>query len=505
MSPEPANPGEDRRHDPVAETFEAAQPPEPGALGVTAARGVGLLVGRTLGLQLLTAAVTIVLARLLTPADYGLFALALAVQLVGTRAAELGLPAALVQMAEEPSPSLQSAVAGVLLAASVALSGLLLLAAFVLAPLLGGSSRTLEVMAVAGCAIPLYAARAMPMVLLERRLHFGRVAIVETADTLAFNGFALLAAIAGLGAFSLAGAVPVGGLAGVATAWALQPFSRRPRLDLARVRPLAAFGIRISVMQGVFLVRELGFISLITAIAGAPVAGFYAMGKRLFSFPIALSSAVARVAFPALARDPGLRSSRAVKMGAYTAIAAALPLALVAGAIQPLIAVVLGHRWAPTADIVLYGSLGMMFIASANATIVSYEMAEGRANLPLVSSIAEVATGFIAVLVLTGPLDEVGIGLAITASSLAATAVLVAGTHPLLRRSMLGVCRTVLIAALAAGAAQVAGLADNVVGLLLSLAIVTIVWLVLELAFARAELARVYQLARPLLRRTAAT
>ena len=97
-----------------AEHFEAAQPAEPD-LGVTAARGVGVLVGRTLGLQLLTAGVTVVLAPILTPADYGLFAIALAVQLVGQRVAELGLPGALVRRAERPSPRVQSAVAGVML------------------------------------------------------------------------------------------------------------------------------------------------------------------------------------------------------------------------------------------------------------------------------------------------------------------------------------------------------------------------------------------------------
>jgi PST family polysaccharide transporter len=488
----------------VAETFEAAQLPEPGALGVTAARGIGVLVGRTLGLQLLTAAVTVVLARLLTPADYGLFALALAVQLVGTRAAELGLPAALVQMPEDPAPELQQAVAGVLLATAFALSAMLAVAAFAVAPPLGGS-RTLEVVAVAGCAIPFYAARAVPMVLMERHLRFGQVAIVETADTLAFNCFALLAAIGGLGAFSLAGAVPIGGLAGVAAAWVLQPFSHRPRLDLGEVRPLAAFGVRISAMQGTFLIRELGFVGLITAIAGAPVAGFYAMAKRLFSFPIAFSSAVGRVAFPALSRDPDLRPHRAIKLTLYTATLAALPLALVAGTIQPLIAVVLGSEWAPTADIVLAGSLGMMFVASAAATTVAFEMSEGHANLPLASSVVEVGSSFLAVTLLIGPLGETGIGLAITVSSLAATGVLIAGTHPRLRRSMLGVLKVALIATVAVLAAQLASVSYDITGLIVAAVIVTVIWLVLELVFSRAELVRVYQIARPLLRRTAAT
>ncbi|HEX3324652.1 MAG TPA: oligosaccharide flippase family protein [Solirubrobacterales bacterium] len=464
---------------------------------------MSVLVGRTLGLQLLTAGVTVVLARLLTPSDYGLFAVALAVQLVGQRAAEMGLPAALVRMEETPSRQLQAAIGGVLLVTSTALATLLLLAAFALAPAVGGS-RTLEVIAIAGCAIPLYAARSMPMVLMERELRFGRVAIVETADTLAFNGFAIAAALAGLGVFSLAGAVPAGGLAGVLTAWAIQPFARRPSLDLDPVRPLAGFGLRVSALQGIYLLRELGFVVMVAAIGGAPVAGFYAMAKRLFSFPIALTSAVGRVSFPALSRDAALRPSRAAKVATYTAIAAGLPLALVAGAIQPLIGVVLGQEWMPTAEVVLLGSLGMMLTASANATMISFALAEGRPNGPLISAIAETAVAFAAVAALTGPLGEVGVGLAITLSTVMATIALAITTHPLVRRSLLGVAKASLIAAAAAGVAQLTGVANDFTGLAISLGIVSAIWLALELLFSRGDLTRIVQLTRPLLRRTAA-
>lgn len=460
-----------------------------------------MLVGRTLGLQLLTAGITVVLARILTPADYGLFAIALAVQLVGQRAAELGLPAALVQMEEDPPPQLQSAVAGVLLLTSTSLASLLLIGAFALTPALEASSRTLDVIAISCTAIPFYAARAMPMVAMERQLRFGRVAIVETADTLAFNGFALVGAIAGLGAFSLAGAVPAGGIAGVITAWAIQPFHRRPSVDLDAVRPLAAFGLRVSVLQGVNLMRELGFVVIVAAVGGSAAAGFYGMAKRLFSFPIALTSAVFRVSFPALSRDAASRPARAAKVAVYTAIAAGLPLAWVAGGIQPLIGVVLGEEWMPTTDIVLIGSLGMMLTASANATLLSFSLAEGKASYPMAASIAEAVVALALAAALTKSLGEAGVGLALTVSALVATIVLAIGTHPLLRRALLAVAKTSLIAAAAATAAQLVNVANDLAGLIVSLAVVSVVWLGLEIIFSRADLTKIVNLARPLLRR----
>lgn len=506
--PLPPSDGKRRGAEPGAatfESFEAARPVEPGALSVTAARGVGLLVGRTLLLQLLTAGVTIALARILTPADYGLFALALAVQLVGQRAAELGLPAALVRQPETPTKRQQASVAGLMLAAAVLLSGAFFAAAFGIAPLLGIDSKALQTIAVASAAMPFYAARAMPMVLMERELKFGRVALVETADTLAFNGFALAGALAGLGAFSLAGAVPAGGLAGAAIAWIAQPFFRRPAFDLEPIRSLIGFGLQISLIQGVNLARELGFVSILAAVGGTPVAGFYAMAKRLFSFPIALTSAVFRVSFPTLSRDAELRPGRAVRVATYTAIAAGLPLALVAGAASPLIGVMLGEEWLPTADIVLIGSLGMMLTASANATMISYALAEGSPRAAMAATVVEalIACGMAALL--TIPLGEVGVGLALTVSMIAATAILAAGTHPLIRRSLLTIAKTTLIAAIAAGAGQLLDASNDLTGLVISLALVTAVWLPLEAIFSRPDVTKLLRLVRPLLRRALPT
>lgn len=388
-----------------------------------------------------------------------------------------------------------------MLLAALGISGFLLLIAFTLVPVVGGASETLQVIAVASVAMPLYAARAMPMVLMERKLHFGRVAIVETADTLAFNGFALLAALAGLGAFSLSGAVPAGALAGACAAWAIQPFTRRPRLELEPVRPLIGFGVRISILQGVYLLRELGFVGIVAAIGGTSVAGYYAMAKRLFSFPIALTSAVNRVSFPTLSRDEALRPERTAKIATHTALVAGLPLALVAGAAQPLIAVVLGDEWLPTTDVVLIGSLGMMLTASACATMISSFMAEGDASYPLASATAETTAVLGLAALLTGAMGEVGVGIAFTVSSIVGTLVLALGAPPGVRRSLIAIGRSVLIAAAATGVAQALDIPNDATGLGLAIATVTVVWLVLEVIFARHELRELIGIARPMLRR----
>jgi O-antigen/teichoic acid export membrane protein len=460
-----------------------------------------VLVARTLGLQLLTAGVTVVLARLLTPEDYGLFAIALSVQLVGQNLAELGLPAALVRMSEAPSRELQAATIGLLLIVTAGGAAAVFATAFLVLPALGSSSELLEAIAITLLALPLYAVRAVPMAMMDRGMRFGRVAAVETADTLGFNVFALSAALAGLGVFSLAGAVPVGASMGVLVAWAIQDSARRPRFELARVRPLIGFGSRVSVLGVLYLGRDLGFVTVIGAVGGASVAGFYAMAKRLFSIPTALAAAVSRVALPALSQSGSQRAARTARLLGQIGLVCGLPLALVAASVEPLIEVLLGPEWAPTTDIVLFGSLSLLLGASIASPINSYFLAEGRPNAPVVAIVAEVAVGLLLAGVLTSALGESGVGIAMTAGALVSATILLTTTDPTVRAGSDSVARAAAIAFLAAAAGLLLPVPDDVVGLLASLLAAGIAWLGLAAIFARGELAQAVGMIRAVMPR----
>jgi lipopolysaccharide exporter len=462
-----------------------------------------VLVARTLGFQLLTAGVTVVLARLLTPEDYGLFAIALSVQLVGQNIAELGLPAALVRLPEAPSKELQAATIGFLLVVTGAISVAIFLIAFALVPALGGSSDVLRVISVTLLALPIYAARAVPLAMLDRQMRFGRVAAVEAADTLGFNLFALLGALAGLGVFSLAGAVPVGAVLGATVAWLISTSARLPRFSLSLVKPLVGFGSRVSVLGVLYLGRDLGYVTIVGAIGGTAMAGFFGMAKRLFSFPTALSAAVARVMLPALSQSGEERAARAARMLGQVALVCGLPLALIVGAIQPLIAVLLGDEWLPTADIVLYGALSMMLVASIVPTLNSFGLAEGKPNAPVAAIAADLAVGFALLALLVGSLDEIGIGIAMTVAAAVSSAILLATTDSGVRSGGRDVIRVTVVTALAAAAGQLLPASNDFAGLIAALSASGIAWLVLAAILLRDESRRVLGMIRGLMPRPA--
>jgi PST family polysaccharide transporter len=434
--------------------------------------------------------VTVVLARLLTPADYGLFAIGLSVQLVGQNVAELGLPAALVRMPEAPSRELQAATIGFLLSITVPASLALLVVAFALLPAFGVHSDVVRVIAITLLAVPIYAARAVPMAMMDRGMRFGRVAAVEGADTLGFNAFALVAAIAGLGAFSLAGAVPVGAVLGGTVAWLTQSTARLPRFDFARVRPLIGFGSRVSVLGVLYLGRDLGYVTVIGAVGGAPMAGFYGMAKRLFSFPTAMAAAVARVMLPTLSQSGEERLARTARMLGQIALVCGLPLALVAGAIQPFIEVVLGPEWLPTADIVLWGSLAMLLGASVASPINSFFLAEGEPNPPVIAVAVELGVGFLLAALLIGPFAESGIGAAMSIGAALSAAILLASAQPRVRAGVGKVARVAAISFLAAAVGQLLDVERDFAG---------VVWVALATGFLREDLVRALGVARTLM------
>ena len=470
-------------------------------LGPLAARGVGLLVGRTIGLQLLTAGVTVALAHILDPADYGIFAIGQAAQMLGLRFSEMGIATALLRRAEEPTAEEQKALLTVFLSLGLSLCTIAFLLAFAILPWSGLEEEGAQVVAVCLLAIPIYACRAVPVMLIERQLGYGRIAVVETGETLAFNAFALVAALIGLGAYSLAGAIPAAALVGTAIAWHLQPFARGLTRHLSPVRPLIRFGIALTSLQTVNLGGALAFVSALTAAGGASLAGYYALAQRLFAFPIALTSALLRVSFPALSRGAaGARARRAGRAAILCSIVVGLPLALVVGAADPLIEVLFGDEWLPVADLLVLGSVGMMLIAAAVVPMTSLSLAEGRTASPIAAAVLQYVVLVGGALAIAN-LASAEVGTLIAAGAAINVGLLATRTERVVRHALLSVLLALGLSAAAAAAGQALGADDDVAGLVASVAVTGLVWLVLTTLFMREPATDVWRLMRPYLAR----
>ncbi len=229
---------------------------------------------------------SVLLARLLAPEDFGIVALALFFVNLAASIATFGLNAALVQRKKAEPDAISTHF--------VMRMGLMVLAVFLtllciplfrhfypdrplLVPLILALTGTKLIQAVA----------STPTVLLQRRLTFRRLAILEVASSAAMLAVATFLAWRGLGPWSLVlGEQLTGMLVSAAGVWLYRPPWRLSlRLDRTVARQYLRFGrfILANVQIGYFLDQFDDFWA--ASALGSAAAGFYAKAYEFARYP----------------------------------------------------------------------------------------------------------------------------------------------------------------------------------------------------------------------------
>ena len=227
---------------------------EPAALELSAAEaerlrraarfGVIALVARTVVLQAAGFAGSVALARLLSPEDFGVFAIVQFALSFFTFFGDAGLAGSLIRQPHEPTQSELSSAFFFQLGMALCVVGIVFAAAGSLHyawPDLPASAGWL--MRALAVDLLLTALRTVPSILLERGLKFGKLAALEVVIQLSFIVTAIAMAALGFHAWALVSAVLVQGTLSLIGAYLLRPW--RPSLvyDRVALRPILKFGI----------------------------------------------------------------------------------------------------------------------------------------------------------------------------------------------------------------------------------------------------------------------
>ena len=289
------------------------------AIKTRVARG-GVAVALSTGLRsLLEFGATLVTARLLTPADFGLVGMVLAVIGFVDMFKDLGLATVTVQR-EQLSREQVSGLFWVTVGVGAALATLTALAAPLISWGYGQSSLTSITLVLSSCLF-VSALSVQHQALLKRELKFERLSIVQTAGTVAGVVTVIAGALTGLGVWALVLrqlATPI--VSGVC-AWILMRWvpGRGPREG---IRELLSMGGHVTGFQVAnYVERNLDNV-LIGKFSGAFQLGCYARAYDLLRLPLQqIGEPAATVALPTLSRlasdperyrDAYLRIARAV-------------------------------------------------------------------------------------------------------------------------------------------------------------------------------------------------
>ena len=397
-----------------------------GPLGATLRRGAAIS-GFALGMvQTISLLSTLLLARLLTPEEVGVYAAGTVLSGFLVMFAEGGLRAALIQRQGD----VEDATATVFWVTAVTGAGMSLVALAV-SPLVGwlfDNPLAAEIAAITAGMLLMHGLTNVPDGLLQRGFNFKRKLIVDPARSIAFGAVTIALAASGFGVWSLV----IGNYASMAVwligTWALAPWrpGRSGRPSLRLWRQLARFAYPLLIQTVVWQIREAGQTALVGRFLGEATLGHFRYGRRVGVLPATLVQQMGGyVLFPAFSRmadDPQRRRRAFLRALRWIWFGAAPLAALIVALGEPAIVVLMGERWRQ-AGVFLVAMAGYGAAIGLKSAAGEMIKGTGRSQLLNYTSATQLVLG-LGLVVAALPFGLFGVGLAISATEMVLAAIL---------------------------------------------------------------------------------
>lgn len=302
------------------------------------------------------------LARFLTPTDFGLVAGAMLTVFLAVAIAESGVGQAIVQ---RPALTREHVQVGWTLSVMIGIASWGIVAA--LAPLvedglgLPGLAPLIQVVSLMFVINGL----TLSNFLLTRRMQFGRLAAAELSSyVVGYCGVAITLGVLGYGAWAVIWAWLAQGAVRAALVTVMAPFPYRPSLRRDVVGQLLNFGFGLTLGRvGSWAASQVDNI-VVGRYLGAAALGFYSRAYQLVQIPANLFGQVANeVLFPAMSsvQDDYAKLRRVFSVSLGFMAALSLPVSVLAAITSHmLVKIVLGPEWLPLLaafDVIIYGLL----------------------------------------------------------------------------------------------------------------------------------------------------
>lgn len=268
-----------------------------------AIKGIAALTGRTFLLQIISFVGFFLLTIFLGAKEIGLFfAISEMVAILGYFS-DIGLAAALIQKKEKPTVKDVRSTFTIQQALVLTLVALV----FVLTPWLkrfyniehGGIFLLWALTA----SFFLASLKTIPSIILERKLRFDLLVVVEIAESLLFYGLAVLLAWKGFGVVSYAWAVLARGVVGVILIYILSPWKIGFAFEKESLRHLLKFGVPYQANTFLAVIKDRLMNVFLWKIIGATGVGILGWAQKWAQMPLRfVMDSVMKVTFPAYAR-----------------------------------------------------------------------------------------------------------------------------------------------------------------------------------------------------------
>jgi teichuronic acid exporter len=332
--------------------------------------------------QVITWTSTIIVARLLSPDDYGLAALAGLFVGYFLMLSDFGLGTALVQ-SQTVSAQETSSVDSALLIAGMSISLLMAIAAPLIASAFG-DARIVDLVRALAIQPVLVASAAVPSALLVKAMRFDTLARYSVISGVAAAGVTLLCALRGLGAWSL-----VAGWTAESLVRAILLRGQQGTLRLARpkwkvLRKFVGFSKWIIAEKSLWYWYAQSDTAIVGRVLGIQALGYFTIAKQVAMMPAdKIMPILNQIALPAFSRiqDESTQFSQSalklIRIGAVCAVPIFWGLSAIAPALLPAL---LGRKWQAAGPIMAVICLAMPF-RMISSMIVPAVTAMGRPDI----------------------------------------------------------------------------------------------------------------------------
>jgi O-antigen/teichoic acid export membrane protein len=325
-----------------------------------------------------------VLARLLGPADFGIFAMVMPLVLFGLLFEDLGLSAATIQR-----PELAEDQVNQLFWVNVFAGLLLTLITVASAPLVAAfyhEKRLVPVTMVLGTAFFIAGLAAQQRALLQREMRLTFLSVTRVIASLAGAACGITAAALGLGYWSLVVVQLVDRCVATASVWLIPQFRPRFTLRMKGVRDFLSFGVKYTGFNVLTFVSSNVDNVLIGRYWGSTELGYYSRAYSLLLLPMRnINSPFANVVVPGLSKlhqDKDRYAGyylKALSMLAGLALPAVVVLIVLS---DDIVRVFLGAQWLPSVRIFVV--LGIVAILNTTYSTTAWiNISLGRAGRQL--------------------------------------------------------------------------------------------------------------------------
>jgi lipopolysaccharide exporter len=333
---------------------------------------------------------TLILARFLTPYDFGVFAIATTVLTVVASLTELSLSSALIHH-ENPSETHFQTAWTLNLLRALFIAVVLCVSAPVLARFYN-EPNLVSIMLSIAFGVAFLGLFNPKMIILTRRLIFWQE-FVLTVGTKCI-GFVVGTSVAFIykSYWALVAGMLVSQVVGVLISYVIIPF--KPRITFEKAQELWSFSVWLSLCQMINMLNMKLDYLIIGGLPGKSTLGYYSVGENLASLPTKeLTGPIEATLFPGFARigNDRARLKQAYKTSQSLIVAIAFPAGIGCAFIaHPLVLLGLGDQWLPAVEVIQI--LACVYaLQSLGAPVQSLSMAKGQTRLLFIRDITSFA------------------------------------------------------------------------------------------------------------------